>query len=552
MISIFIICLSLAAFTFAVPLQIDLGYSIYKGVANSTTGLTTFKGIRYAAPPLGSLRWQAPQNPTVNRTNVIDAANFGPACPNSPLSLGSLGSVGAIIGDEDCLNLNVYAPSSIPSTGLPVLVYIHGGGYGAGNGQLDMTSIINANGNSFIAVAIQYRLGAFGFLSSALVKSSGVLNAGILDQNFALHWVQNYIHLFGGDPNQVTISGDSAGGGSVMLHDMAYGGTLGDSLFVNSISASPYLPMPYNYGDSVPTQFFNTFAAAAGCPTTATTTMACLRAQNTTTLQQAAFSVAGEYGTWAFPPVTDGTYIQQRPSQALLQKKVNGKRHLTSNCANEGNLFVPTIASQSDLAAWINLTYPLFTASDKATLQSLYPVTISYQETAYEIYGETIIICPSYWLAEAYSAKPTLEGYKSQYSVPLALHATDVPAYFGSPTVNQGPDFVKALQTIWGNFITNNNPSITNALANGASSSNPNARNPISSWPLYSSTTPNMINLNETGGVAANVTTFGIVTIEYIEPGLLNNFTLVNAAAFDNRRGARCDFWRQVGADVPE
>jgi hypothetical protein len=79
----------------------------------------------------------------------------------------------------------------------------------------------------------QPKLGAFGFLSSAEVKSNGVLNAGILDQNFALQWVQKYISRFGGNPDRVTISGESAGAGSVMLHDIALGGTLGTSLFVN-------------------------------------------------------------------------------------------------------------------------------------------------------------------------------------------------------------------------------------------------------------------------------------------------------------------------------
>jgi carboxylesterase type B len=121
--------------------------------------------IRYAAPPLGSLRWQAPLRPAVNRTAVISAADFGPACPNSPLSLGVLGTFGAIPGDEDCLNLNVYAPTTAPGTGLPVLVYIHGGGYGAGDGKQDMTSIINTNGNSFIAVTIQYRVSEISQLS---------------------------------------------------------------------------------------------------------------------------------------------------------------------------------------------------------------------------------------------------------------------------------------------------------------------------------------------------------------------------------------------------
>ena len=78
-----------------------------------------------------------------------------------------------------------------------------------------------------------FKLGAFGFLASAEVKNKGVLNAGILDQNFALKWVQKYISRFGGDPDRVTISGESAGAGSVMLHDIALGGTLGTSLFIN-------------------------------------------------------------------------------------------------------------------------------------------------------------------------------------------------------------------------------------------------------------------------------------------------------------------------------
>lgn len=135
------------------------------------------------------------------------------------------------------------------------MIYIHGGGYGAGNAQVDLSSIINTNGNSFVAVAIQYRvsfsstfkeswtnelqLGAFGWLSSADVYRQGVVNAGILDQNFALKWAQKYISLFGGDPTKVTITGESAGAGSVMYHNMAYGGTIGTSLYVNVCPFSP-------------------------------------------------------------------------------------------------------------------------------------------------------------------------------------------------------------------------------------------------------------------------------------------------------------------------
>ena len=95
-----------------------------------------------------------------------------------------------------------------------MLVYIHGGGYGQGRGNVDFSAMINTNNNSFIGVALQYRLGAFGFLSSDEVYRYGTVNAGLKDVTFALQWVQAYIGLFGGNASAVTISGESAGGGS--------------------------------------------------------------------------------------------------------------------------------------------------------------------------------------------------------------------------------------------------------------------------------------------------------------------------------------------------
>jgi carboxylesterase type B len=219
----------------AFPLQVDLGYSIYEGVNNATSGINLWSGIRFAAPPIGALRWQAPQPPTFNRSAVIQANETPNQCPQSYPNIGNQAEAVELIntlgGSEDCLFLNVFAPENAQN--LPVLVWIHGGGYGFGNGREDLTDIIATNNNSFIGVTIQYRLGAFGFLSSDEVNRFGVVNAGIRDQTFALQWVQSYIHLFGGNASAVTISGESAGGGSVMLQSMAYGGTLGQSLFTN-------------------------------------------------------------------------------------------------------------------------------------------------------------------------------------------------------------------------------------------------------------------------------------------------------------------------------
>jgi carboxylesterase type B len=151
-------------------LQVDLGYGVYKGVSNSSSGLNTWKGVRYAAPPVGPQRWRAPAPPAINRTVVI-ANTFGPTCPQSALA-----GVGVPFtpGNEDCLFLNVYAPAGKSGKssgvamgmaltdrslqGLPVFIYIHGGGYGLGDGTQDMSAFINSNDKRFIAITIQYRV----------------------------------------------------------------------------------------------------------------------------------------------------------------------------------------------------------------------------------------------------------------------------------------------------------------------------------------------------------------------------------------------------------
>jgi len=154
-------------------------------------------------------------------------------------------------------------------------------------------------------------------------------------------------------------------------------------------------------------------------------------------------------------------------------------------------------------------------------------------------------------MVDAYSDKES--SYKYQYSVGVALHGTDLAGYFGPATANQGPDFERAFMTIWGNFIKINDPSISNEIANGASSNMSSAENPASSWPPFSVYAPYQINLNETGGTSAVVPVAkGVKFTENISPGLSNNFNLVNAYSWEAGRGMRCDFWRSMAALVPE
>jgi len=273
----------------------------------------------------------------VNRTSTIQADSYGPQCKQVGFSGGS---AFPSTGSEDCLFLNVQSPAN--ATNLPVLVWIHGGGYGAGNGQQDFTDLLTTNGKNFVVVSIQYRLGPFGFLASDEIARKGVTNAGLRDQYFALQWVQAYISQFGGDGSAVTISGQSAGAGSVMLQDMAYGGYMGDSLFRSTIAASPYLPKQYAYNGWIPTQNYYAFADRAGCSINAygnasSTIFNCLLSKDTETLQNASNKVTATatYGTFAFLPVTDGSFVQSAPSRQLLEKRVNGRYALIGNNASK-------------------------------------------------------------------------------------------------------------------------------------------------------------------------------------------------------------------------
>lgn len=121
-------------------------------------------------------------------------------------------------GSEDCLTANVFRPAGFDALNLPVAVYFHGGAFNRGSAIGHDTASMVAFANPFVAVSFNYRLGALGFLNSALAAKEGILNLGLHDQILLLEWVQKNIAAFGGDPNQVTIMGLSAGAHSVSIH----------------------------------------------------------------------------------------------------------------------------------------------------------------------------------------------------------------------------------------------------------------------------------------------------------------------------------------------
>ena len=177
-----------------------------------------FAGLPYAAPPVGPLRWRPPQ-PPASWQGVRDAAKFGPRCTQDTSRDPDFGRPVS----EDCLTLNVWMPNSAAREPLPVMVWIHGGAFISGSGDIYDSRWLVARGD-IIVVTLNYRLGALGFLAHpALGTNDDVGNYGFADQQAALRWVHDNIAKFGGDPNKVTIAGESAGGMSVCDHLVAPG-----------------------------------------------------------------------------------------------------------------------------------------------------------------------------------------------------------------------------------------------------------------------------------------------------------------------------------------
>ncbi|MGC0393641.1 MULTISPECIES: carboxylesterase family protein [Bradyrhizobium] len=166
--------------------------------------VASFKGLAYAAPPVGALRWRAPQ-PTTESSEMRTAYDYGAPCLQPSLQDAS----------EDCLTLNVFRPFGVDGP-LPVMVFIHGGGFVSGTANDPLFDGARLAQAGLIVVTVNYRLGALGWLVHPALSDSGG-NYGLMDQIAALHWVHDNIAAFGGDPDNVTLLGSDAGATSVAL-----------------------------------------------------------------------------------------------------------------------------------------------------------------------------------------------------------------------------------------------------------------------------------------------------------------------------------------------
>mgnify|MGYP001825959627 FL=1 len=290
---------------------IEVDGGLVEGTTLERSGVHLFRGIPFAAPPTGKLRW-APPAPVIPWKGIRRADSWGTHCMQGEMFGGPLVTRGERMG-EDCLYLNVWTPTTNPESRLPVFVVFHGGGFAAGSASEPRTDGEWFAERGMVVVAPNYRLGLFGFLGHPELSEEsagrGSGNYGMLDQVAALEWVRDNIAAFGGDPDNVTINGESAGSMSVSAHMVS---PLSKHLVHKGIGQSgAFFPSPDTALAADPLERKESdglkFAGSVGADTIEE-----LRAMPAEALLSAVMS---QSGGWGYGPGIDG-YFLERPVAA--------------------------------------------------------------------------------------------------------------------------------------------------------------------------------------------------------------------------------------------
>jgi para-nitrobenzyl esterase len=297
-----------------------------------TEGISVFKGVPFAAPPVGDLRWKAPA-PVHPWTGIKKADAFGPACMQTAGAMGNTAPV-----SEDCLYLNVWTPAAKPGEKIPVIVWIYGGGFSGGSTSVPMYDGMGFAKKGVVLVSVAYRVGPFGFLalpelSAESGKGSGTY--GIADMIAGLRWVKENIARFGGDPGNVTIFGHSAGG---MAVNMLAASPVAKGLFQRVICMSG--------GSFAPLQTSNQTTPGLGIPDLKVAEQsgleflkklgaADLKAARALSAEAVQKGVAGGMGGMRFRPAADGYIIPSDLYSIYQARRFNDTPILLGNTSAE-------------------------------------------------------------------------------------------------------------------------------------------------------------------------------------------------------------------------
>jgi para-nitrobenzyl esterase len=408
------------------------------GVA--TNNVAAFKGIPFAAPPVGDLRWKPPQ-PVVRWTGVKAATTFAPGCIQDPTLAKLFGAPDAI--SEDCLYLNVWTPAKSESERLPVMVWIYGGAFTSG-----MTSIPAYDGTALaekgvVLVSVSYRLGVFGFLAHPeLSKESGKGsgNYGLQDQIAGLRWVKENIAKFGGDPDRVTIFGESAGGIAV---SMLAASPAARRLFHRAISESGGSFGPARTADEGG-------ATVPPLKVAETTGQAFLKRLGVTDITHArdlpSAKIQGALGGGlqsGFWPVFDGDVLPRGQYELYQAKRFNDTPILVGTNSDEGITF---IAGQTQPAAFEAMIRAAYGATADAILAAYPHATVAEStQSARNIFRDATFA----WHTWAWALLQSRHGrgkayvYYFDHRTPLspngAGHAAEIPYVFRTLGKFTGP-----------------------------------------------------------------------------------------------------------------
>ncbi len=461
---------------------VETTYGPVRGIAHGQ--VTAWKGLRYAAPPVGDLRWRAPQ-PVTPWRDVADASRYGFACPQPvdpriPIDLGAP-------QDEDCLTLNVFSPADAGADDRkPVMVWIHGGAYILGSASQPLyDGRVMAAGGGVVVVTVNYRLGALGFLDLSEFDSPRRRfdsNLGLRDVISALHWVRDNIAAFGGDPDRVTLFGESAGAGIIttLLTIPA-----AEGLFAGAIAQSS--PATSVYDISRARRITRQVLDRLGCSESDVDRLPEVPARAIVAASTDVFyeTPISNPGTLAFAPNVDGDLVPDYPVKLARE----GRSHPVP-------LIIGTNKHEAALFRWMKS--PLMPITPEA-INAMFTEIATEQPhlqlptddqigTAYGglrgkargmgVARDVGFRMPSVWLAEGHSTVAPVYLYRFDFATPMlrllriaAAHATELPLVWGNlvagpkdPTfklggLKTGRVVSERVRTRWVNFAAQGKPS---------------------------------------------------------------------------------------------
>ncbi len=463
-----------------------------QGRSLAAPGGAAFKGIPFAAPPLGKLRWREPAA-VVSWTGVRDANSFGASCVQQISGWNQQEAAG---NKEDCLYLNVWTPEWPSRTKKPVMVWLHGGGNTGGGASVDYFDGTSLSRGGVVVVTINYRLGLMGYFvhpgltAESAHRASG--NYGLLDQLAALKWVRDNIAQFGGDPNNVTLFGQSAGAVDTSYH---LASPLSKGLFHRVIQQSgPPIRDFMTRADAE--QAGERFAASLHAPSDKGA-VAFLRALPAEQVQKAAIDARGDNGPNIGPSI-DGWFMPTLPAKIYAAGKEHSVPVIVGNNAREQGAPAPEALRQAvtdtyGINAQKALAYYGLTTPGPGNSDPLYgPAGVQFTaDTRYRCGA----VAEAIWHT---ATGNTVYEYQFDHAIagrPATQHSAEVPYVFGNllpggflggPYVEQDRSISGVMQQYWTNFAKTGDP-------NGAG---------LPKWPKFDATTRGFLEFTDSGPVA--------------------------------------------------